>query len=440
MKGMEKVLCVLAVVGMSGGLLSACGTTGSSGSTTVTVWSWRSQDAPLWQKVQDALNKKGDNIKIQFRSIQATNYDSVLQTAMDGGQGPDIMYQRAGEGTEQYAAANMLKPLDKIVNFSNITNQSALEAAQYKGKTYGVPFAIQTMEVFYNTDIFKKYDLQPPKTWADFINICKVLKRHGVTPLEAMGIQGWMLALNFDEIGATFLGNKFTQQLVDKKVNYTNPAFVDALAHYQQLSAYFEPNFKAVGSAGNEQETNFALGKSAMVMDGIFDIPTIEQDNKNLHIGAFLIPPEKPSQQSRIDWYVDGNISMNNDIKNPQVEKAAEEVIKYVATTAFGQDFSDIAGEISPIKGVTISPKYPLSVQAYQWYQTRSISPVFGIRSPMDTPPPTPINSKKGNKSVNDTNGIFSAEQKVLLPLLTHQMTPKHAAQEIQKTVSWYFR
>ena len=86
-----------------------------------------------------------------------------------------------------------------------------------------------------------------------------------------------------------------------------------------------------------------------------------------------------------------------------------------------------------------IPDKYPLSIQAYQWYQNNAIQPIFDIRSPMDTPPPVPVNSKDA-KAVNNNNGIFSAEQAVLLPLLTKQQTPEQAAQKIQKQVSWYFK
>lgn len=429
------------------GILAGCGSGGSSSSggsgsnsgptPTVTVWTWRSQDQPLWTQVEKDLNASGTKVKIQFRAVNATSYDSVLQTAMDGGKGPDIFYGRAGEGTLQYAAANMLQPVDNIADLSTI-NKGALQSAQYQGKTYGVPFAIQTMEVFYNKDIFAKYNLQPPKTWADFMNICKTLKSNGETPLSTMGIQGWMQALNFDEVAATTIGDSFAQQLVDKKAKYNDAPFVQALTKYQSLAPYFEDNFQAVGSGGQEQETQFALGKSAMVMDGIFDVPTIQKDNPKINMGAFLIPPDNASDKALIDWYTDGDIVMNANISNAAEKSASEAIIKDAATAKFAQEFSDIAGEISPVAGAKIPSKYPLSIQAYQWYQQNPITPLFGIRSPMDTPPPTPVNAQ-AKKAANTDTGIFSAEQKVLLPMLTGKMTPQEAADSIQKAVSWYF-
>lgn len=445
---LKKLMASIASVCMGGFLLAGCGgnpntadngSNSNSGSpTTVTIWSWRSQDAPLWQQVQDALNKNGANVKIDFRAIQPTSYNSVLQTAMDGGKGPDLMYMRAGLGVQQYAAANMLMPLDNLVDFSQV-NKGALSEAQYQGKTYGVPFAIQTMEVFYNKDTFAKYNLSEPKTWDDFIKICQTLKSNGVTPLAAMGIQPWTLALASDEVSATLLGNDFAQKLVQKQVTLDSPEYIDALAHFQQLADYFEPNFKAVGSSGDEADQMFALGKAAMVMDGIFNVPKMLKFNPNLNLGAFLIPPVDPSKQhAQIEWYDDGAISVNSKISDPKVQKAAEEIIKYTATKEFGQAFSNIAGEISPIAGVEIPSKFPLSVQAYRWYQTVPINPPIGIRSPLDIPPPTPINQT--TNAANTTMGIYSAKQQIIVQMLTKDLTPEQTAKKLQDMLSWYFK
>lgn len=440
------IALVIAVVlsgcgpGKSGSASSSGGLAASSkGTPTVTVWSWRSQDAPLWKQVQQSLNKNGVKVNIKFRPVNPTSYDSVLQTAMDGGKGPDILYTRSGEGTLKYAAANLIEPVGNIADLSKI-NSGAVSSAKYKGKTYGVPFAIQTMEVFYNKDIFKKYHLSVPKTWSDFIHICKVLKSHNETPLSVMGVQNWMLALQFDEVGATVLSDQFTNQLTNKKKDYTSQPYVTALKEFQSLSPYFEPNFKAVGSGGNEQETQFALGKSAMVMDGVFDVPTIKKYNPKINMGAFLIPQKANSnQKTKIDWYTDGDIAMNSKISNSAEKKAAKKILAFTATKQFGQDFSNIAGEISPIAGVKIPSKYPLSIQAYQRFQKSPINPLFGIRSAMDTPPPVPA-TKKTKKAANTDTGIFSAEQKVLLPLLKHKITPEQAAKKVQQQLSWYYK
>lgn len=438
---------LVGALAAGGLLLAACGSgsaspthhSSASAPVTVSVWSWRSQDAPMWQKIQTYMDRHGSNIRIKFRSVTATQYDSVLQTSMDGGVGPNIFYARAGIGTLDYAAAKMIAPLNKVVNFSAV-DPSTYSAVTYKGQRYGVPFAIQTMEVFYNKQLFAKYGLHVPRTWSQLISVLQSLKSHGVIPMYVMGVQQWMLALNLDEVGATVMSDTFTKKLVQRQATYTSKPYVDTLAQFQQLSQYFEPNWQGVGSAGDEQEVALALGKAGIIFDGIFDVPSIQKANPSIQLGAFLVPPASPSQKAKVDWYTDGDIAMNSHISSPAVRKAAEKIVAFTATKRFGQYFTNIAGEISPISGVKVPSKYPLSVQAYHWYQTDKINPIFGIRSPMDTPSPSASAVLKKSSSAAVTPGIFSAEQAAVVPLLEHKLSPSQAAAKIQAQESWYFK
>lgn len=423
-----------ATIGLAG--CSSSGSTGqaNAGSTpTVTVWSWRSQDVPIWKTVQKELAKEGTNVTIKFRSISPTSYDSILQTAMNGGAGPNIFYDRS---TQTYAAAKFVKPLDGIADTSNI-NPSALAGAQYKGKTYGVPFAVQTMGLFYNKDILKENNIAVPKSWSGLLSAMKKLKGKGVTPMYVMGVQQWLLALQIDAIGASTMSNATTKSITDKKSDYTHPQYVQTLAAFQQLAPYLEDNWQATGSGGNEQETAFALGKTAFMIDGIFNTVAVKQVAPTLNYGQMLVPSPNGGTP-KIDWYVDGAISMNANISDKATERAAEKVVAFTGTKAFGNAFSDIAGEISPIKGVKVPAKYPLSFQAAKWFNTVPLTPIFGIRSPMDTPDPDPT-SLKNKTSAAKTPGIFKAEQDVAGPLLEGKMTPAEAAAKVQSTLGWYF-
>lgn len=418
-----------ALTGCSEG---ASGSSGNAASAPITVWSWRSQDAPLWKTVE-----QDTGVKINFRPVNATSYDSVLQTAMNGGSGPDIFYTRAGSGTMTYGAAGLAAPLDKVVSFDGI-NKTSLAAAQYQGKTYGVPFAIQTMEMFYNKDLLKKSGISAPTTWNDLISDLKKLKSDGVTPMEVMGTQQWLLALQLYSIEASTADNSWNQDLVNKKAALTDKPFVQSLAAFQQLAPYFENNWQAVGSAGNEQETDFALGKTAFIIDGIFDTATINQVGKGLNYSQMLVP-SPDGQKPKIEWYVDGNLSMNAKIKNSAEEAAAKKVMAFTSSKKFGDAFANIAGEISPIAGVTIPSQYKLSAQAYKWYQSVPVSPVIGIRSPLDTPPVNPSSLKTKSKTVSTDQGIFTAQQTDIVNLLAGKLTPQQEAAKLQSDLSWYF-
>jgi len=403
---------------------------------TVTIWSWRSQDAGMWQQVQKQLRAQGDNITIQYRPVNSTSYDSVLQTAMDGGKGPDIFYGRAGTGTFDYAAAGMIAPMNGKVSFKSFV-PSSLAAVAWNGKDWGVPLDEETMQVFYNKQIFAQYHLSPPQTWAQWMHICQVLQAHHVTPIYTEPIQTWMLALNLEQISSTTFGDAGAAKLVAKKLNFESKPYIQALTDLKSLTKYFEPNFMAVGSNGNEQEVAMGTGRGAMVMDGIYDIGTmIQYGMKMSNLGQFPMPMPNASAKPVLDWYPDGDLAMNAKISNPAVRAAAMDIMKFATTAKFGTDFTGVAGEISPIKGVTIPSKYPLSIQAYQWYQKEAVNPLVGIRSPMDSPPPVPVTSKK----VSTDLGIFTAETDEVQPLLSGKATVQQVAAAIQKDTAWYFK
>lgn len=439
-RSLRGIAALAATALTAAAVLTGCSTGGggsASGGPSITVWSWRSQDSQLWQTV---AQKTGVNIK--FRSITATSYDSVLKTAMNGGSGPDIFYDRAGSGTMTYGAAGLAAPLDGEVKFDGI-DKTSLSAAQYQGKTYGVPFAIQSMGLFYNKDILQKNGLDVPTTWDQLLADMDKLKNSGVTPMEVMGVQQWLLSLSLFTIAASSVSDDWAQQVVDKKTQLTSQPYLDAMKAFQQLEPYFEKNWQAVGSGGNEQETDFALGKTAFIIDGIFDTATINQVNPKLNYGQMLVPSPN-GQTPKLEWYVDGNISMNANIKDSQEAAAAKKVIQYTATKDFGDAFSQAAGEISPISGVDIPSKFPLAVQSKKWYDESAIKPAFGLRSPLDTPPVDTSTLKSTaspstGQAVNTNKGIYTAQQGIMVDLLSGKLTPEQAAQKLQAALKWYY-
>ena len=136
---MNRKMLWLLEMAIAAGALFGAATALASAPVTVTVWSWRSQDTPMWAKVQSALNTEGKNIKINYRSILPTSYNSVVQTAFDNDHGPDLFYGRAGEGTFDYAAAGFIRSVDTFANFKNLVPAS-LAAVYWKGKDLHSPF------------------------------------------------------------------------------------------------------------------------------------------------------------------------------------------------------------------------------------------------------------------------------------------------------------
>ena len=102
----NKIIAALGAVVMSIGLFAGCGSSSASksdeglGTTdkpiTLTFWTWQPTDAQ-WKRIYSVFNKKYPNIKIKWwRTSEMSDYQKKLQTAMAGGDGPDIFGVQAG--------------------------------------------------------------------------------------------------------------------------------------------------------------------------------------------------------------------------------------------------------------------------------------------------------------------------------------------------------
>jgi len=420
---MRRSVAALLTLALGAGLIAGCGGSGSQTPANgdqpanVTIWSWRPQDEDLWKAVEKKLQDQGENITIEFRGIKSTEYDSVLQTAMAGGQGPDIFTTRGGSGTGKYADAGQILALDDIVDLSGF-DAGTLDQVSHNGKIYAVPFAVQTEEFFYNKEIFDQYGFEEPKTWDDLIKILDTLKADGKTGIAIGGKSGYAINLMVDTIGATQLGEQWAQDVIAGKTNFTDEKFVQVLERVDKLSEYAQKDFMA--SAMGDARVIFATGDAAMIIDGIWAVETYYLDtNPNIKLGAFLAPPvgnEKPLMYS----YVDGGYAVN---ANSKVRDAALKVLAFTATSEFAQMYADANAEIPGNQHVTFPESKPMLQWAVKNWKENGLQTNFRIRSPFDAGSPDISTSLSAN-----LQGMFS-----------DQITPKQAAEALQKDLaSWY--
>ena len=55
------------------------------------------------------------------------------------------------------------------------------------GNIYAVPFYKTSFGIIYNQVIFKELGLEVPRTYGEFLEVCRVLKQNGTAPLAAGG-------------------------------------------------------------------------------------------------------------------------------------------------------------------------------------------------------------------------------------------------------------
>ena len=355
-------------------LLSACAPSASTApgdaagdDVTLKVWSWRTEDIEKYNKIFDVYEAANPGVTVQFEAFQNTEYNQILTTGLAGSDGPDIPMVRAYGQLQPNIAAGQLEPIDGLVEGLDDIAPSVLAGAVGKddGKTYAVPLATQTLQMFYNKDIFEQNDLSVPTTWSEFIDVNEALLASEVTPIALGAKDSWILPIFADIVGsARYGGSEFETKVLDGSTTFADPDYVASLQIVDDMQAYMTPD--VVGVSYTDSQIQFTSGQAAQFPGGSFEIATFASQAPDLNIGSYQVPvpPNAVSDIPLSAGYADGNFAINS---KSEKKDAAFELLNWLATPEFGQLVADELNQFSAIPGVTYED--PAMKEAWENYE-----------------------------------------------------------------------
>jgi len=191
-------LCAMGVLAVAIAVVAGCGgdatstsdTTGPGGSgtpstaKTVTLWvtAFATKDYdPVRREFYSQFEKLHPEVKIDYRSVQATDYYNKLQLQLASGKTPDVVFVE-NVFFPQYARKGLFVPLDtyiekdkdfKLADF----HQVGLDMYQLDGTQYCLPGNIGVFVLFYNQDMFDAEEIAfPDETW-DWAKLLSVAQK-----------------------------------------------------------------------------------------------------------------------------------------------------------------------------------------------------------------------------------------------------------------------
>jgi len=409
-------------------LLSGCAPSAPAGSgsdsesaddVTLKVWSWRTEDIEKYNKIFDVYEKENPGVTVDFEAFQNTEYNQILTTGLAGSDGPDIPMVRAYGQLQPNIAAGQLEPIDGKVDGLDDIAPSVLAGAVGKddGKTYAVPLATQTLQMFYNKDIFKENGLKVPKTWDEFIDVNETLLKNNVTPIALGAKDDWMLPIFSDIIGAgRYGGSEFEKKVLDGSATFDDPDYVASLQLVEDMKKYMTPD--VVGVSYTDSQIQFTSGQAAQFPGGSFEIATFATQAPDMDLGSYQVPlpPKAVAEKPVTPAYADGNFAINS--KSPNKE-AAFKLLNWFATPEFGQLVADDLNQFSAVPGVDYSDK--VMAEAWKNYE-KSPAPYLLL-----------VNFRYGEPL--GTAVLGQQVQKMLLG----QQDPAGAASTLQTGISQWF-
>jgi multiple sugar transport system substrate-binding protein len=157
-----------------------CSNASAGNKTTLRIWAMGREGEVLSQLIP-GFEKEHPDIHVEVQQIPWTAAHEKLLTAYVGDATPDIA-MLGNTWVPEFVALNALAPLDSFVAQSKEIRRDDFFPGIWKtnvvnGKTYGIPWYVDTRLIFYRTDILAKAGYKEfPKTWADWTTAMKKIK------------------------------------------------------------------------------------------------------------------------------------------------------------------------------------------------------------------------------------------------------------------------
>jgi multiple sugar transport system substrate-binding protein len=171
---------------------SAAGPDSSEGGDggTLVVWDWKSGDEAAKSYIEEAkadFAEKHPDVEVEFVAQPFDQYYNLLGTAIQSGEGPDVMLFNGGGQLRDRTDA--LLPLEEYLG-DDMDRLAGWEAFSADGHVYAAPVTLQGHPIYYNKALYAEAGLDPEApaaTWEEFLANCEQLTEATGADCFAMG-------------------------------------------------------------------------------------------------------------------------------------------------------------------------------------------------------------------------------------------------------------
>jgi raffinose/stachyose/melibiose transport system substrate-binding protein len=325
----------------------------------------------------ELLNGKPENIKIMEQLVAKFNQENpdldVVMTSV-----PDakkvLLTRVATDDVPDIAGIFPVSMQDQIMQregvFFDITDQPVLKLVsdtivqqiRINNKNYALPITTNATALFYNTEIFAKYNLKVPQTAEELIQVADTLKKNGVQAFALNDKNAGSLGQQFERAIACMADQNITQTCIDVaagRQSFTRHQGARLLAELFLKQREYGPA-DPMGYDTTQARAEFANGKAAMMLDGSWCAGEFMTINPNAKFSA-VAPPIFPTVSRHVTA---GNIDTALAIssKTPRVKESIR-FLEFFARADVAQAYCEADLNPNIVKAVKYSvvPLQPIN-------------------------------------------------------------------------------
>ncbi len=295
-------------------------------------------EAKPTQELIKRFEEENPNIKVVVESVPGEEFKTKIKVDLASNNLPDIFIYWTDLAT--------LRPLVEaeavldMSQYTDISNEISLDqwsgdlfslGAAINDTIYQLPLETVRAVTLYNKEIFEKYNLQPPQTYEEMIEVAEVLKEQGIIPL-AMGSKGANPAHHlFAYIMTQFQGGGMeAREQLSQHYNFSTEAVIQAAKIMDDMR---QRNFYPADTVTNGGWDNYPItynqGKSAMLFTLPWMIANI--DPEVAEISGMMDFPKMPNAVLDPSEYTMGGLQRGVTINKESFknEKLREAIVKF---------------------------------------------------------------------------------------------------------------
>lgn len=169
------------------------------------------------------------NITLQMEYSSTDRYTEELKAKEATEEFPDIFEI---DNPYMFAEAGKLGEIDE--RFGELVENPVI----IHGKIYALPYYSTCYGIVYNQVIFKRYGLEVPETYEEFLKICEILKANQIAPLAIGGNEnsvenGWINYFFLTQVQKQ--NSNWQEKRYKGEVSFKDPDMEHALLEFQNL-------------------------------------------------------------------------------------------------------------------------------------------------------------------------------------------------------------
>ncbi|MDX6284185.1 MAG: multiple sugar transport system substrate-binding protein [Kribbellaceae bacterium] len=267
--------------------------TGATGNLSLQSNLSAEQAKAAMEKLVEAYNKTG-GATVKLNTVASEIYRTQLPTYLTSANPPDVYTWYAGSVADSYAKKDLLLDITSVWDtMGNYPESMKTLSTSSNGQKIFVPTSYYWWGMFYRKSNFAKWGVTPPKTWDEFIAVCKTIQSKGVPPIGiGLGDTPWVASAWFDYLNIRINGAPFHRDLLAGRGRFDDPKVKAVFTKWQEALPYFDPK----GKSFPFQEATSALlgGKTGMFLIGTFFADSAPKDALD-DIDFFQFPIIDPS-------------------------------------------------------------------------------------------------------------------------------------------------